>query len=82
MRKYQPIWEQLKATGLCTVATPPTLQRRVRKAVYKEKDKDTAYKVEWDIKGGQPEIRTCVDKKNPNLLKFKLIKPTLLEDLI
>jgi hypothetical protein len=44
MRKYQAIWEQLKATGKCTVASPVAYHRRVIKAVLKERTQDTLYK--------------------------------------
>lgn len=44
MRKYQPIWEQLKQKGFCKVAVPKPLQRRVIKGVIKEKDEDIVFK--------------------------------------
>ena len=45
MRKYQPIWERIKATGSCKVAVPKPLHRRVIRGVIKEKDEDHGFKV-------------------------------------
>jgi len=82
MRQYQSIWVQIKKDGHCTVAVHPKLHKRVVKAVRKEKWKDIAYKVEWDIAGYMPpELLATGDDSNPNLLHFKLIKQITVSEL-
>lgn len=82
MRKYEPIWIQLKETGKCQVSVPKQLHARIKKAVSKEKYNDTAYKVQWDmINAPQPELTISTDPKNKSILTFKLTKPILLGDL-
>lgn len=44
-RKYQPIWDKLKATGKCELAVPMPYHPRVKKAVLKEKDNDIGFKL-------------------------------------
>ena len=44
MRKYQPIWEQIKANGYAQVKAEPNLHARIVKAVIKEKNKDLGFK--------------------------------------
>lgn len=45
LRKYQPIWEQIKQKGHCSVAADPRLHRRIIRMVSKEKDNDSAFRV-------------------------------------
>jgi hypothetical protein len=45
MRKYEPIWLQLKIKGTVSLAAPPTHHRRIILAVRKEKTKDIGWKV-------------------------------------
>lgn len=49
LRKYEPIWLQLKQTGKVRIACAPEHRARIRKAVYKEKDLDVAYKIQADM---------------------------------
>jgi len=82
MRKYQSIWIRIKRDGICTLAAPPSLHRRIRKAVCKEKYKDTGFKIEWDIEGyEQPVLESCTDAENPNIMIFKLLKPITVGEL-
>ncbi len=82
MRKYQVIWRKLKLDGECRLSAHPSLHKRIKKAVSKEKCNDVAYKVLWDIEGcPQPELVRVTDPDNPAILIFKLIKPITLGDL-
>lgn len=45
MRKYYPIWKQLKETGKCAISAHKALHKRIIKAVINEKDRDTGYKI-------------------------------------
>lgn len=45
MRKYQAIWEQVKATGRAQVKAAPALHGRIIKAVRKEKSSDLAFRL-------------------------------------
>ena len=46
MRKYQPVWEQIKLTGKCEISSHKAYHWRIRKAVWKEKDLDLLYKLQ------------------------------------
>ncbi len=45
MRRYQPIWEQIKTEHTASLVVDPKLHARIIKAVIKEKDKDTGWKL-------------------------------------
>lgn len=45
MRKYQAAWEKLKKTKHLSLRVPPQLVRQVKKAIIKEKDQDTVFKL-------------------------------------
>jgi len=84
MRKYQRIWMEIKANpeATCKIAAHPSLHRRIKKAVCKEKYKDLGYKVQWDIAGyNQPVLDISTDTENSSILVFKLLKPIVLGDL-
>lgn len=81
MRKYQPIWIQLKKSGSCKLSAHPALHARIRKAVTKEKWMDMAYKIERDIAGSQAELVITVDTVDKSILLFTLIHPITLGDL-
>jgi hypothetical protein len=87
MRKYEAIWIQLKATSNCKIVAPPSLHARIKKAITKEKYKDVAYKVQWDLEGTElPTLEITLDidargHKIKNILVFRLIKPVLLGEL-
>ena len=46
MRKYQPIWEQVKATGKATLSACIERHRTIVLGVRKEKTKDIVWKLE------------------------------------
>lgn len=46
MRKYEPIWIDLKKKKFVRIAAHPALHRRIIKAVIKEKDMDIGFKFE------------------------------------
>ena len=84
MRKYQSIWNTIKTStdSKCVVASHPSLHRRIKKAVCKEKYKDIGYKVQWDIAGyAQPELEISFDPANENVIIFKLLKPITVGEL-
>lgn len=79
MRKYQPIWEQIKQKGSCKVAVPKPLHRRVIRGVIKEKDEDIAFKFlaaeKWAWNKLQYEIQG-------SQITFVLTHSLTLEDLL
>ena len=87
MRKYETIWVKIKTEGSCTLVANPSLHKRIKKAVTKEKWKDTSYKVQWDLEDReQPhlEISHPLDSSGKilkNTLIFTLITPISLGDL-
>ena len=71
MRKYQPIWEQLKAKGAVTLVAPVDSHQTIVNMVTKEKLKDVAWKL------GCAESYTCFRLTNRSnihkeTLTFKL----------
>lgn len=78
MRRYQPIWERIKKSGVCKVSVPAPLQERVIKAVKKEKDIDAAYQflLSEDCKRARLQIT-----RTQSLVEFKLIVSIGLSDL-
>jgi len=70
MRKYEPIWVALKASGTCTITAPKHLHRRVIKAVIKEKDMDTLYKFQHAEDFRKKVIEKEVDGSK---ITFKLV---------
>jgi len=45
IRKYAPIWLELKTKLKVAVAAPPPMHERIIKGVMKEKDKDLGFKL-------------------------------------
>lgn len=45
MRKYQPIWEQIKETHTASLSANPIVHKRIIKAVTKEKLNDLGWKL-------------------------------------
>ena len=70
MRKYQPIWMQLKLKGSVSLAAPPTHHRRIILAVRKEKTNDIAWKYELLEKRQRYKL---IDSSEASLLTFTLI---------
>lgn len=48
-RKYSEVWNRIKNKDRVILSVTPELEKRVRKAVIKEKDKDTGFKVMNDV---------------------------------
>lgn len=71
MRKYQPIWLALKSSKSykIKVAVPNSLQKRTVKAVLKEKDMDTLFKLETAELGKKAWITY---EYKPGLIELKL----------
>ena len=65
MRKYEPIWIELKKNKVAAIKATPQLHSRIRKAVIKEKDKDVGFKL------------TEADKGLSHRLGFTVIGPVL-----
>lgn len=69
---YYPIWKQLKLHGECHVALDSRRHYDLKRAVIKEKDKDTAYKItlrEQDV----PQTSRLKITSSGNKLSFKLV---------
>jgi hypothetical protein len=59
--KYDSIWAALKLRGEVKLAVPPSIQRRVIKAVINLKDQDTCRKIELNIKLKKEKIEYTRD---------------------
>jgi len=77
-RKYAPIWEQLKAHGRATIATPVPFHRRIIRAVIKEKNLDLGYKVLMAEESKSPRLEY---ESHGSRLQFRLIINRILESL-
>lgn len=73
MRKYQPIWETLKAHRSCTITAPKHMHARIIKAVIKEKDSDTLYKFQHAEEFSRKVIQKEV---TGSTITFKLVTAT------
>ena len=69
MRKYQPIWEQLKLHSTVSLSATPALHKRIIKAVIKEKLKDLGYKL---ICAESGTIKKLAYTTNGKLITFNL----------
>lgn len=69
LNTYGPIWNLLKQKGYCKIAVPKPLQKRVIKAVIKEKYKDLGHKfmvhsrLKYIVSGSQIEFWLIVYKE-------------------
>ena len=70
MRKYQPIWEELKETNIISLAADPSLHDRIIMAVIKEKNKDLGWKLLVSERGKRLRLKSKVDGK---LITFTLV---------
>lgn len=57
MRKYEPIWNKLKASGYCKLAAPEYDHYSIWRMVQKEKIMDLAHKAECEVEGKQAKLR-------------------------
>lgn len=54
-RLYSPIWNELKSKQVCIIEAELVLFPRIIKAVIKEKDRDTGFKIEASDMGEFPD---------------------------
>lgn len=80
MRKYQPIWEQLKQVNTVSIAADPCLHDRIAKGVKKEKDKDLGWRLLHAEQGKKSKLK--IDKEG-KAVTFTLVDctPLKLSDL-
>lgn len=72
-RFYAPAWLLLKKNGSVVLKVAPHQVARVKKAVTKEKDQDTAYKLELDLLHKRKQLlRTHYDRETW-LLSLRLV---------
>lgn len=69
MRKYQPIWEQIKKEGTATVRVGVPMHARIIKAVRKEKDMDYGFKL---LKAEEYKKFKLMDSIEGDLITFYL----------
>lgn len=70
LRQYEPIWLRLKQKGYARVACIPKDQKRIRKAVWKEKEADKGFKMEQELDNKAQRRLHCI--MHPTYLEFKL----------
>lgn len=80
MRKYQPIWEQVKLHSTASLAANPAMHARIIKAVRKEKYMDVGWKLLLSEQCKKYELKEKVEGK---LITFYLvdISPVHITDL-
>jgi hypothetical protein len=71
MRKYQPIWEQLKANSFAVIVAPVASHQTIVNMVTKEKLKDIAWKLAC------AETYTCYRLTNRSDVKKETLTFTL-----
>lgn len=72
MRKYYPIWKELKAKKKVVVVHPSHLHARIIKAVLKERTMDTGFRFELSENNSYAKVLTSVDPNTPNMITFRL----------
>lgn len=73
---YQPVWDALKLHGQTEILADPRHHKRIKKAIIKRKDIDTAYKLQVSEENKKAILEFWVDTKEPNKLNIKLTKVT------
>ncbi len=76
--KYQPIWNQLKAEGICRIVASPLLHRRIKKAVIKRKDEDLGFKLTLAETGKYAKLNVTIEG---NTVIFSLTYYTLFDSI-
>lgn len=61
MRKYSPIWTELKAKGICKIAAPISSHDTIIRGVKKEKCLDVAFKLLTTNKGKKFNLEIAAD---------------------
>lgn len=72
MRQYQPVWEQIKATGSCIISAHRAYHMRIKKAVVKEKDADLLYKMQC-LELNPPTVAKLKSKQKGSVISFTLV---------
>jgi len=81
-RQYEPIWTQIKQTGMCEISSHRAYHRRIIKAVTKEKDLDLGYKLECS-EMYPPTQAVMKSFRSGSVIKFTLVlKPLITLDSI
>ena len=80
MRKYQPIWEELKQNFTASIRADKAAHSRIIKAVRKEKDNDTPWKLLMSEEGKRYKLYESI---TGNIISFRLedVSPITVEDL-
>lgn len=83
MRKYQPIWNELKKHNEASLVAPPDLHPRIIQAVRKERSKDAGWRYLLAEKGKKYTLKIQIDGTTLVLSLEELIPitPIGLEDL-
>ena len=82
MRKYQPVWEQIKINKICELSAHRLHHPRIIKAVKKEKDMDILYKLE-NLELSIPLIAIMRSSRKGSIIKFTLtLSPLISIDTI
>lgn len=82
LRRYQPIWEQIKKHRKATIVAPSCVHKKIFDGVKKEKWRDQAYKLLLAEAGIRVKLYKRSDKKK-NIIVFtiKQTNGVSLEDL-
>lgn len=72
MRKYQPIWLELKKHSKVVVVHPAHLHARLIKAVLKERTMDTGFRLELAEADRNAKVLSSTSKDKPNIIIFHL----------
>lgn len=83
MRLYYSIWHRIKTRGTATVEHHPQLFARLKKAVIKEKDQDTGFKLQLEEQGKRARLAVEIvkTKEGKQALKFTLKYSLTADDL-
>lgn len=72
MRKYYPIWRELKKKKKVVVVHPAHLHARLIKAVLKERTMDTGFRFELSEANSCAKVLSYIDPNTPTMITFKL----------
>lgn len=75
MRKYQPVWEQLKLQGKAALSAEPETHTRIIHAVRKEKCMDLGWKLQLE-ESGTARVYKLEHTIQGSLLTFILVDVT------
>lgn len=75
MRKYQPIWEQIKRDKTAIIVAPVDTHAYLIRQVVKEKHRDAGFRLLQSEVGKKLKLRITTDKKK-STITFKLTSAT------